>query len=739
MPTQDQVQSASDAAVNSFLGLNDQGRKTMLERLSPGAKDSLLAGLRKRKSGAAQPTQPILSTKKQEPEGFWKSLKETLPIPDSGKDIQAQFHAMTPGQLEEHIQNPMAETIQGRGAINLYNARQDLRDNFNREGFEEAVSGALGPVGGESMVKAGEQFRAGNWRGGLGTTAGLILPIVIGGEIAPGGEPKAVPLERQVNLLTAGLGEHESLDALPGLMKDINTTAELHGRPTSPEQLSNILETTSRGYDRQFKGYLEPISRTRAPSGIRGQIAQEILKVIGSSWQNSAEGRANMLKVQRVANEYAHPLSSKGWTYEMLYDKVKSLNNELSAFYKKSSQGQASALEKVNADVMKAERDAISDQLYSAVEKANPGSNIKSLKSKQGGIWGLRDYVNDKAVEFRVGQRAHAGRGRLESVEKGTHAYVSAGGPRVHTNPMRMFEAGPGEYAGKKITKAFKGKLQTGKLPPEPAGRPGKAPNALGATRSDANPPASRVEPPPQVERRTTTGASPTGSERRTLPTQGITGPPPEQLRLIQDARNRLTDALHREGTAKTVEEMTSALRDKKHAQEAIQRLSGTEAGLDIASSGGEKMAEDIRSSRAKSQPKLSKDEAKAKSQERSQARTQRFEKPPQLEDQPTATTKMKSKNPTPDRSAKVHRGMNGPVDVTFPDAKHKDLFSAVGRASRQLQGKETLKPNFDDLARQFGVSREEIYQLAKRYKDEIMKNVKNLEEGERYVAPPVQ
>lgn len=86
-------------------------------------------------------------------------------------------------------------------------------------------------------------------------------------------------------------------------------------------------------------------------------------------------------------------------------------------------------------------------------------------------------------------------------------------------------------------------------------------------------------------ERRATPGASPTGAERRTLPLKDVTGPPPEQVRLISEAKKQVA-------AAKTVAEMTTALNRIKH-------LTGTEAGFDIAQSGGEKLGQDIRKARA--------------------------------------------------------------------------------------------------------------------------------------------
>src|SRR6266568_2482524 len=86
-------------------------------------------------------------------------------------------------------------------------------------------------------------------------------------------------------------------------------------------------------------------------------------------------------------------------------------------------------------------------------------------------------------------------------------------------------------------------------------------------------------------ERRTTPGTSPTGMERRTLPLKVISAPPPDQVRLISEAKKQVA-------AAQTVPEMRAELN-------RLKNLTGTEAGLDIAQSGGEKLGEDIRKARA--------------------------------------------------------------------------------------------------------------------------------------------
>lgn len=95
-------------------------------------------------------------------------------------------------------------------------------------------------------------------------------------------------------------------------------------------------------------------------------------------------------------------------------------------------------------------------------------------------------------------------------------------------------------------------------------------------------------------------------------------------------------------------------------------------------------------------------------------------------------------KRAPPDRSARIMRGAHGPVVVEFPDASHKELFSAIGRFRKRLSGKPAIDPGWKWLAAHFGVTDKEIGTLAGDYKDAVMAAVKGLEEDSIYQAPSV-
>lgn len=89
-----------------------------------------------------------------------------------------------------------------------------------------------------------------------------------------------------------------------------------------------------------------------------------------------------------------------------------------------------------------------------------------------------------------------------------------------------------------------------------------------------------------------------------------------------------------------------------------------------------------------------------------------------------------------PDRKIKIGRGAKGQIDVIFENAFDKDLFSAVGRGRKTLSGEGGRGPDWQGLADKYGVSTEQIGELANNYRKQVMDAVAGLKEGEAFTAP---
>ena len=95
------------------------------------------------------------------------------------------------------------------------------------------------------------------------------------------------------------------------------------------------------------------------------------------------------------------------------------------------------------------------------------------------------------------------------------------------------------------------------------------------------------------------------------------------------------------------------------------------------------------------------------------------------MPDKPLVRPKVPGK-PTPDRVIRIGRGVHDAVRAIFPDKLHVDLFSALGRAKRQMRGeKGGIAPNYEGLAEQLGVSLKEAHRIADEYRLKVLKLTK--------------
>lgn len=150
-------------------------------------------------------------------EGFLHSLASTSGIPTSVDELkqmaaEKKSHAASMLKSGASPLNPFSwfmPTVEesapaiaqgakktGREASSVVDALR--RGDFGRAAAHTAgtlgygVSTVLTPVGGTALQKAGEQFGSGDIGGGLGTTAAIVAPIMVGGRVM-GREPIEAP------------------------------------------------------------------------------------------------------------------------------------------------------------------------------------------------------------------------------------------------------------------------------------------------------------------------------------------------------------------------------------------------------------------------------------------------------------------------------------------------------------------------------------------------------------------
>jgi len=164
-------------------------------------------------TGIVDPRDAALNQPEQ-PEGFWHSLGSVFNLtPEAYQAAKIKAANMSPVQEAVSAVAPhpldMAKSAGTAVASEFSKGSQE-----GEQGLESAQHGdimgalahfigqaghagatAFAPVAGESLSKAGEQFGAGNIKGGAGTATGLIAPMLVGGETPKAAETGGIFLK----------------------------------------------------------------------------------------------------------------------------------------------------------------------------------------------------------------------------------------------------------------------------------------------------------------------------------------------------------------------------------------------------------------------------------------------------------------------------------------------------------------------------------------------------------------
>ena len=111
----------------------------------------------------------------------------------------------------------------------------------------------------------------------------------------------------------------------------------------------------------------------------------------------------------------------------------------------------------------------------------------------------------------------------------------------------------------------------------------------------------------------------------------------------------------------------------------------------------------------------------------------------PVVESPKVETPTAKPKSAPPDRRIKIHRGAETAIDVTFPDAFHKDLFVHASRLSKMGRGDKpysNVKSVQDYLANYLKVDPKEVSKIAQDYRQQVINGTKGLADQSDFNAP---
>ena len=458
MPPQQSPNLTPDKVLSdpNWQGLPREERRKVLQQVDP-------AGYGKMEESEQWNVvdQAVPQTSSMAKAGFWESLRSTTPF---AKSDMPDFSQMSDEELQQFRRPP---TIIEQGQQRLEAAGAAAKAGDVPGAIKNVAAGAFGPIGGEAVAQAGEQFGAGNISGGLGTTVGLIAPFILaeGGARFSGWRSARLKAPRLASAFGASpMGTVQTLQrvgseieaAAKATGKPLHqlTVEDLVGRPTatSTQIPTGVLADASKALEDEFQQDFASIKNNRVYTPV---IRNRILKYIrnNSHLQNTEEGRAQIDALLRTMHEY----DVTGWTLEEFNKERSRLNTQLRGLRGSRPSDVAAAL-KLDAD-MKAKQivadtmgDVVND--WTANASGKPVDHYHILRQKQADLIDLRDYLEDHFT--RIQDVSAARKGAPVSQRVRPHVTVGKWGPRAHVGAP-ISEGGGLAAADTSLQKAYGG------------------------------------------------------------------------------------------------------------------------------------------------------------------------------------------------------------------------------------------------------------------------------------------
>jgi hypothetical protein len=450
MPQQDQSttgQIPNEDTIRQFMSLDEDHQTRSLAKMKDGDKHWLLLGIRALKSADAQNKPQPQKEDEGILAGFTHAATSTVKglhdlfvpegEPGGARDVGRQT-------LETYKQGGRQAKEQVTSGI------EAIRRGSPIEGGLQTLRGVgtglslLDPLATGSVVSANQAADEGRYGEALGQGAFDLLTLWGGKRI--GSEPTETT---RLNKVASATGA--DVKNLERVMPDLAEAAKAKGRPKTIGDLKEIIDQGSLEKEAEFQRDFAAVKNRRVYTPLIRNQLDRILRE-NPQWTKTEAGRARIAAINKVKGEY----DVTGWTLEDFNKERSSLRKDIRNLKNMSPSDQRAALARdtemeaksIVANVMS---ETVNDHLTHANGK--PRFYYDILRQKQEAFIDLQDHMADQVDKLRNKQAAKAGQGLRERVKP--HAYMSAGGPRVH---VPMGEAVPedvGELADSKVKQAF--------------------------------------------------------------------------------------------------------------------------------------------------------------------------------------------------------------------------------------------------------------------------------------------
>jgi hypothetical protein len=258
-----------------------------------------------------------------------------------------------------------------------------------------AAAGAL-PFLGPVAAKAGEEYAAGAPAEASGhATAALlqaVAPTVVGKPLEVVSDAfKADPVVAMVKALRPTPSQEGFVERLPDALSNIKAANfdPATGTPREIRTNSDLISSSQRAifkHQNSLEQWMAPARRMNVPVSGDSIVQATRDSIPSTMWQENPQA------AQAIVDEAQQAYGDKTFNVDQMRQFLKEKNADANAFYSKSTAKQQAAITSGKPEaVVKAQRDAVADSLYKALDPANNGAGPRQIQLETGDMIDVLD------------------------------------------------------------------------------------------------------------------------------------------------------------------------------------------------------------------------------------------------------------------------------------------------------------------------------------------------------------
>lgn len=372
----------------------------------------------------------------------------------------------------------------------MINAAQRTYGALRHGDVGHAIQQAPGmvPLIGPAVVQVGEDAEQGNYSAALGGASALALAAAVPElrEKAPGAISRAATKGAALARDVKNIGNVDPKIALaralkPGhyknsFLENVDTTLPIIKKAAGKDirGVEDVIPAAKTAVQQLQTAFGQWMDRARQMGvQVKGDAVVDATRKALSSVKKLEDPQAARSIVADAQSAYA----GKTFTVDQLWQLLKDKNAEVESFYDKATGKQQAAVQSgTNPAIVKAQRDAIANALYNALDPEKEGAGPRLIQQRTGHVIDLLDAAEKRRIEI-MGEKPVS---RVDALGKKAAALIDLPGKAFHGNieeGVRKLIHSSSGTSDPYIQRAFS---QAGNPEPLPAPQPFQARRLLG-------------------------------------------------------------------------------------------------------------------------------------------------------------------------------------------------------------------------------------------------------------------